>query len=133
MSSKLVKSQLNSVLRAIDKQQQQGKSDSKKRGKQSQQSIRGGTRGKQARRKATAPEEDEQQQRTSVLAANLRYFSKTATSKGASQDLVTQVGPVAWAACTAATAAAAAISLPHAPAWCLARIPLVGSRQWHIH
>lgn len=88
MSSKLVKSQLNSVLRAIDKKQQ---GDGKKGGAQQGSGGRRGKRSRQARRQA-APEEQEEQKRTAVLAANLRFFAKTTTAKGKAQDLVTQVG-----------------------------------------
>lgn len=88
MSSKLVKSQLNSVLRAIDKKQQ---GDGKKGGASQVSGGRRGKRSRQAKRQAAAAKEQEQEQRTAVLAANLRYFAKTTTAKGKAQDLVTQV------------------------------------------
>lgn len=88
MSSKLVKSQLNSVLRAIDKKQQGG---GKKGGAQQGSGGRKAKRGRQAKRQGTAPEEQDEKQRTAVLAANLRYFAKTTAAKGKAQDLVTQV------------------------------------------
>lgn len=86
MSSKLLKQQLNSVLRrTIDKQ------DDKK---QTSKSRRRQSRGK---RKGTQQSAEEKQ--TQVLASNLKYFAKTTTTSGKAEDLVTQVG--GWEAVTA--------------------------------
>jgi hypothetical protein len=79
MSSKLLKQQLNSVLRrTIDK-----KDDTKQPGK---------SRKKQGRGKRAASQQSAEEKQTQVLAANLKYFAKTTAASGKAQDLVTQVG-----------------------------------------
>ncbi len=78
MSSKLLKSQLHSVIRQrIDKQEGSSSHKGKQPGKRA------------AKRAKKQPPTEEQQAQT--LAANLKYFARTTTARGTAADLVTEV------------------------------------------
>ncbi|PRW20876.1 ABC transporter I family member chloroplastic [Chlorella sorokiniana] len=77
MSSKLLKSQLHSVIRQrIDKREGSSGGKGKKQGKRA------------AKRAKKQPPTEEQQAQT--LAANLKYFARTTEARGAAADLVSE-------------------------------------------
>ena len=87
MSGKLLRQQLNSVLqRSIDKEGKQQAAGGRK-GKPQQKKA-----GKRVKpQKQDESEEGAQQRAQQVLAANLRYYTKTTASTSAAGDLVAQV------------------------------------------
>lgn len=93
MSSKLLKSQLNTILhKRIDKQEQQplgGKPGGKAKAKAGAGTRRAAKRARKQQQQQQAQPGDEERQ-TQVLASNLRYFSKTTEPSGAAAVLVAQ-------------------------------------------
>lgn len=117
MSTKLVRQQLNSVLRrSIDKQQEQQQRGEGKRKKQGRR-----------KRKQQQPEESVAEKQQQLLAQNLKYFAKTTSASGKAQDLVAQVCSAAmhmpppprrpcWrCACTVPAPLASPPAVNHAP------------------
>lgn len=91
MSTKLVKSQLHAILQnRIGKKGEKGGSKGKKQKQQGQE----GRRAAKKRRQQQQGEAASKEKQTAVLAANLRYFSKTTAASGKAADLVAQVRPV---------------------------------------
>ena len=77
MSSKLLKKELHRVIRqSIDKQQEGSGGKGKQQGKRA---------AKRAKRQQARPSAEER------LAANLKYFARTTTTRGPAADFVAQV------------------------------------------
>ena len=76
MSSKVLKSQLHSVIRQrIEKQE----------------GAKGKQQGKRAAKRAKKQQPPTEEQQAQTLAANLKYFARTTTTRGAAADLVAEV------------------------------------------
>ena len=119
-----MRQQLNSVLhRSIDKKQQQrggAGEDAGQAGKKHRRS------GKRARKQQQAEGQEEERQRQ-VLAANLRYFSKTTTPSGAAKDLIAQVRTWLIASDSHCIPHAAAAWLRSSATWLTCPFPLYGT------